>query len=125
MKKLSDAGMRAGGGAAGPLFKSVFGTVQDTTGLLAGFKEQGAASQEAAQAVGPTASHGRARCLEALKRNGPLSADQVAEELGESVLYVRPRMSELLRQGRIGKTGLRTRNSSGLSAAVWRAVEDV
>jgi predicted ArsR family transcriptional regulator len=51
-----------------------------------------------------------------------LTADEIAAALGESVLAVRPRVSELFHDGLIGKTGERRRNHSGLSAYVWRAV---
>jgi DNA-binding transcriptional ArsR family regulator len=47
------------------------------------------------------------------------TADEIAERLGESVLAVRPRVSELFHAGLIEKTGERRRNQSGLSAHVW------
>jgi predicted ArsR family transcriptional regulator len=52
----------------------------------------------------------------------PCTADEVAEELHESVLAIRPRLSELRAQGRIEPTGERRKNASGHSAAVWQAV---
>lgn len=50
-----------------------------------------------------------------------LTADEIAAQLGESVLAVRPRTSELKRAGLIHATGARRRNASGMSAAVWAA----
>lgn len=53
---------------------------------------------------------------------GGLTADEIAADLGESVLSIRPRVSELHRLGMIEKTKVRRRNASGMSASVWRAV---
>ena len=52
---------------------------------------------------------------------GGLTADEIAADLGESVLSIRPRVSELHRLGMIEKTKVRRRNASGMSASVWRA----
>jgi predicted ArsR family transcriptional regulator len=49
-----------------------------------------------------------------------LTADEIAAALEESVLAVRPRVSELFHAGLIEKTGERRRNQSGLSAHVWK-----
>jgi len=49
-----------------------------------------------------------------------LTADEIAARLGESVLAVRPRISELFHAGVIEKTGDRRPNASGLSAHVWK-----
>jgi hypothetical protein len=49
-----------------------------------------------------------------------LTADEIAARLGESVLAVRPRVSELFHAGVIEKTGNRRRNASGLLAHVWK-----
>jgi hypothetical protein len=48
------------------------------------------------------------------------TADEVANMLGESVLSIRPRISELSRQGLIEDSGTRRRNDSGKSAIVWK-----
>jgi len=50
-----------------------------------------------------------------------LTADEVAAKLGRSVLAIRPRLSELVKQGSIHDTTTRRRNASGKSAVVWRA----
>ena len=49
-----------------------------------------------------------------------LTADEVAARLAESVLAVRPRVSELFHAGLIAKTGDRRANASGLAAHVWK-----
>jgi len=49
-----------------------------------------------------------------------LTADEIATRLGESVLAVRPRVSELFHAGLIDKTGDRRPNASGLGAHVWK-----
>jgi predicted ArsR family transcriptional regulator len=63
----------------------------------------------------------RARVLEvfALTPSG-LTADEIAAKLDESVLAVRPRVSELFHAGLIEKTGERRHNASGLPAHVWK-----
>ena len=49
-----------------------------------------------------------------------LTADEIAARLDESVLAVRPRVSELFHAGLIAKTGERRPNASGLAAHVWK-----
>lgn len=49
-----------------------------------------------------------------------LTADEIAAKLDESVLAVRPRVSELFHAGVIEKTGDRRPNASGLNAHVWK-----
>lgn len=83
-----------------------------------GFKVPGT-SQEAAEAVKPTAATLRAECLRALWMHAA-TADEVATYLGESVLSVRPRIAELHALRLIEKTGERRKNASGMSATVWR-----
>jgi hypothetical protein len=85
-----------------------------------GFKSSGT-SEEAARAMAERAKTLRDRVLGAIKAAEPigLSADQVADKLGESILSVRPRVSELRRAGEIRKTEARAKNASGMSAVVW------
>ena len=52
---------------------------------------------------------------------GGLAADEVAKTLDESILAIRPRVSELKRAGLIEPTPERHRNASGLSAHRLRA----
>lgn len=89
-----------------------------------GFKE-GTTSRAAALAMTSRASILRNRAFAEIVRAGAtgLTADEVAERLGETVLAVRPRVSELAKAvpPRILPTGERRRNDSGLKAKVWRA----
>lgn len=48
-----------------------------------------------------------------------LTADEAAANLGQSVLAVRPRVTELREMGKIERSGERRKNASGMSAAVW------
>ena len=48
-----------------------------------------------------------------------LTADEIAHKLNRSILSVRPRVSELRRQGEIRQSGARGKNESGLTASVW------
>jgi hypothetical protein len=84
-----------------------------------GFKAPGP-SQQAARAMSGTAKTLRARVLECF-RDAPngLTADQVATQLGETVLATRPRCSELYQLGEIPPTPERRANTSGLLATVW------
>jgi predicted ArsR family transcriptional regulator len=91
-----------------------------------GFKVPGP-SQNAAEAVTGTAARLRAQVLAVVKASpAGISADEIAKTLNRSVLSIRPRVSELKRQGLIRETGERRRNESGMTAGVWRASpEDV
>lgn len=60
----------------------------------------------------------RDECL-SLLRTRDLTADECAGLLRESILSVRPRISELHADGLIFRTTLRRPNRSGHSAAVW------
>lgn len=84
-----------------------------------GYKREGTSS-EAAHAVKSKADTLREKVLRVLSF-AALTADEVAQRLGESVLSVRPRLSELSARGLISETGARRRNASGKMASVWRA----
>ncbi|WLB19369.1 hypothetical protein ACE102_01245 [Bradyrhizobium sp. vgs-9] len=86
-----------------------------------GFKSRGTSSM-AARRVAPHASALRDRVYAFLKSNYPASftADEVADRLGASILSVRPRVTELLREGGIIKTTSRRKNVSGMSAVAVR-----
>jgi predicted transcriptional regulator len=84
-----------------------------------GFKES-ETSKAAAQAVSSRAIVLRDAAFNAL-RQGPKTADEVAAALNESVLAIRPRISELSAAGRVRKTGDRRTNVSGMTAHVWMA----
>ncbi|MEI6870717.1 MAG: hypothetical protein WCL08_00405 [Verrucomicrobiota bacterium] len=55
-----------------------------------------------------------------LNRPGSYTADEMAAHMGLSILSIRPRFSELRQSGSIVDTGLRSKNTSGKSAIVWR-----
>ena len=61
----------------------------------------------------------QAKVYAILARGGPMTADEVADALGESILNVRPRVSELAKRGVIKDSGHRGCNASGHSAAKW------
>ena len=93
--------------------------------LSPGFKAPGT-SQDAARAMRGKAETLREKVFDEIAAAGPsgLTADQVAARLGETVLAVRPRLSELYHAtpSRIIKTGERRTNDSGMKAFVWRAL---
>ena len=64
----------------------------------------------------------RTRCaiLELLAKGPALTADALADRLALSILYVRPRVSELVKQSRIVASGDRGMNASGKFARKWR-----
>ena len=73
------------------------------------------------QSVGADRTPARALVLAVLAAiPSGLTADEIAAKLGESVLAVRPRVSELFHAGLIEKTGERRPNASGLNAYVWK-----
>ena len=59
--------------------------------------------------------------LDLLDKERALTADALAERLDLSILYVRPRVSELATQQRIFPSGERAPNASGRLAHKWRA----
>ena len=85
-----------------------------------GFKVSGP-SEQAAEAIGSTANRMRAAVLAQIAQHaGGATADEIAKDLNLSVLSVRPRVSELNRNGEIEQTGARRKNESGMTATVWR-----
>jgi hypothetical protein len=82
-------------------------------------------SKDAATAMTSRAAILRNRAFAEIVRAGRmgLTADQVAERLGETVLAVRPRVSELAKATppMIVPTRERRKNVSGMGAKVWRA----
>jgi predicted ArsR family transcriptional regulator len=79
-------------------------------------------SADAATAIAPKAMRLRGLCL-ALLAEGPMTADEAAEKLGELPFSIRPRFSELLALGLIADTGLRRPSSGGSPMTVWRPCE--
>ena len=90
----------------------------------AGFKEPGATSQDVAEAIERA---GRAATLRrkvlAYFEVFTGTADEAAAALGESILAIRPRCSELRGQGLIEPTGARRRSAGGRQAHVMRLVQ--
>jgi predicted ArsR family transcriptional regulator len=87
--------------------------------LVPGAKREGT-SREAAEEMKASAPDLREQCLRVLKASlTPLTADEVASVLDKSPLSIRPRLSELVRLGRIKEGPTRRRNKSGKMAATW------
>jgi predicted transcriptional regulator len=63
--------------------------------------------------------------LSVLQDVGPSTPDEIAEVMGESVLAIRPRCSELITMGQVCKTKHRRINRSGKAAAVLQLVSGV
>lgn len=89
--------------------------------LAPGAKERGpdSTSRDAAEASAVLATVLREQCERVLRDVGPMSSDQIAVFIGQSILAVRPRLSELVAMGRAVKTAERTMNSSGHSARIY------
>lgn len=88
--------------------------------FLPGFKKAGT-SADAAKALAPVTGNIRnAVYLELLRAPG--TADEIAARLDLSILAVRPRLTELMKLGRIEESGERRANKSGKKATVWRAL---
>jgi predicted transcriptional regulator len=87
-----------------------------------GFKDL-TTSKEAAKKIEPKAKTLRDACLKVLMLQS-LTPDEVAAHLGESILSVRPRISELFKQGLIKTTGVRRMNESGNRAHVYKAIKE-
>src|ERR1041385_6952074 len=101
----------------------LFGDLPDRYPLAPGSKGD-KTSREAARRISLRSSAVRAEALSefrAIHPNG-LTADQVAKLIGKSLLYVRPRVSELRADGLIEPTPeTRPNAETGMSARVWRA----
>jgi hypothetical protein len=93
-------------------------------GGLPGYKEP-TTSRDAARAVSSSAPLLRERVFAAIRAAGArgMTADEAAAAVEETVLAVRPRVTELAKAtpARIVPTGERRKNESGLSAKAWRA----
>ena len=84
----------------------------------AGYKAEGT-SQDAANAIEGSGQAARLRlAVLAFYARHRGTADECAASLGESILSIRPRCSELLKQGHLYVTGERRKSSSGHSQNV-------
>lgn len=54
----------------------------------------------------------------------PMSADEVAEELGKSFISIRPRVTELSNEARVKDSGLRGTTQHGKSCILWEVADD-
>jgi predicted ArsR family transcriptional regulator len=64
----------------------------------------------------------RQRVLSCFQASGAIAtADEIAAFLGEHILAIRPRLSELRAKGLIEPTGERRQSSCGGTAHVWKA----
>lgn len=86
-----------------------------------GYKKSGT-SREAAIKIAPKAPSLRDKALEIFKQHHRLglTADELAFLLDQSVLSIRPRVSELFRLGLIEDSGQRRKNDSDSTVTVWR-----
>ncbi|WP_198355695.1 hypothetical protein [Sphingomonas sp. MA1305] len=80
-------------------------------------------SADAAVSMVEAARVQRAKCYAAIfeAAESGRSGDQVAQRVGMENWKVRPRLSELLRDGAIVDSGRRVFNASGRKATVWVA----
>lgn len=82
----------------------------------------GGTSKEAAVKIRGRAAVLRQRVLDWFRFNTRGTADECAEALGESILAIRPRVSELKTAGEIRKTSRRKTNQSGMTAAIYTTI---
>jgi hypothetical protein len=101
------------------------GSMKDLLGdtpypFSAGFKEPGGTSEEAARQVNAGALQGEVLAVFDRHPEG-LTADEVASELGRSILAIRPRVSELRKLGEVVPVARGARkNESGRRARIWK-----
>lgn len=88
--------------------------------ISAGFKTNGT-SRDAAESMQKAAPLLRDRILAHLKQCGYAGStpDACADALGETVLAVRPRFTELKHAGKIRETALTEKNASGRHASIY------
>lgn len=75
-------------------------------------------SRDAARSIDSDASTLRGQCIAALASHNQ-TADEIAETVGESILAIRPRVTELKAKGKVFDSGIRRPNLSGRNAIVW------
>jgi hypothetical protein len=75
-------------------------------------------SRDAARSMDNDASTLRCQCIAALAYRD-LTADEIAESVGESILTIRPRVTELKARQKVFDSGKRRPNLSGRNAIVW------
>ena len=80
-------------------------------------------SREAAEKAEGTAEAGRARVLSLLRRQGPMTLQQIEDALGWNGNTVRPRRKELEAAGLVVDSGKTAKTKAGRDAVLWEAVE--
>ncbi|MDX3966138.1 MAG: hypothetical protein QHD01_06000 [Bradyrhizobium sp.] len=80
----------------------------------------GGASKDAAEQIVTRAAMLRSAILALMLKGYRLTADEIAAQLRESVLAVRPRVSELVKKSDLIKLKDRRKNISGMTAQVLR-----
>ena len=83
-----------------------------------GFKEKGGTSEAAARAIAGRCKFLRRRCLEALRKKD-MTADELADALGETLVSVKPRVSELVARHKVFRSRDRRKNANGVRVVVW------
>jgi hypothetical protein len=86
-----------------------------------GSKERGGYSNAAALAVASRACQLREETFDYISSHPDLTADEIAAGMDRSPWAIRPRVSELRKEGRVISSGRGRNPSSGLSANLWRA----
>lgn len=85
----------------------------------AGYKDEGP-GRDAARRVGSQLGRRRSEALDAFRRLGVATPDEVAELVGRPAHIVRPRVSELFLLGEPQKTEKRGRSSYGSPQTIYR-----
>jgi hypothetical protein len=80
----------------------------------------GGASKDAAEKIASRAEVLRTNIAVLMQKGYRLTADEIATRMNETVLAIRPRVSELVKQKILIKTGDRRTNISGMTAHVLR-----
>jgi hypothetical protein len=80
----------------------------------------GGASKDAADAMQSRAETLRSDISVLMQKGYRLTADEIAARMNETVLAIRPRVSELVKQNILVKTGERRKNISGMTAHVLK-----
>jgi phage tail tape-measure protein len=88
----------------------------------AGSKETGGTSEQAANQINQKAATIRSRVMNLMLAKGSMTPEDASEQLGYSILAVRPRFSELKLKGKIYKTSATKLNENGKNVRVWAAI---
>ena len=87
--------------------------------MIPGAKTDGP-SQDAADYMTPKVDNVREKVLNCFTQYENLTADEAAQKLQIDRLTIRPRVSELVKMGKLTDTGDRRAKSSGRNATVWK-----